>query len=112
LHAPLGKDLHGTALTSCIVATGADGYKVVLSLAEIDPDFHPGVVLVADAMNGHPLDEKSGPFKLIVTGDKRPARWVRNLVSIELKSLKQDCDSPAVFRSQALPISNLPIVPS
>ena len=47
-----------------------------------------GEVIVADTMNGQPLDAKSGPFKLVVTEDKRPARWVRNLVSIELKSAK------------------------
>jgi hypothetical protein len=38
-------------------------------------------------MNGHLLDAKSGPFKLVLTEDKRPVRWVRELVSIELKSL-------------------------
>jgi hypothetical protein len=85
--APLGKELRGTSLTSYVVATGADGYQVVLSLPEIDPDFHPGVVLVADSMNSHPLDANSGPFKLVVTEDKRPARWVRNLTSIELRFL-------------------------
>lgn len=44
-------------------------------------------VLVANTMNGAPL-APSGPFKLVVTEDKRPARWVRNLVSIELKFAK------------------------
>jgi DMSO/TMAO reductase YedYZ molybdopterin-dependent catalytic subunit len=58
----------------------------VLALAEVDPAFHSGEVIVADEMNGKPLDAHSGPFKLIVTEDKRPARSVRNLVSIELKS--------------------------
>ncbi|MGA8220431.1 MAG: molybdopterin-dependent oxidoreductase [Candidatus Acidiferrales bacterium] len=87
MRAPLGKDLRGPALATYIVATGEDGYQVILSLAEIDPEFHPGTVLVADSMNGHPLDPNSGPFKLVVTEDKRPARWVRNLTSIELKSL-------------------------
>jgi len=29
-----------------------------------------------------------GPFRLVVTEDKRPARAVRNLVSVELKSVK------------------------
>ena len=56
--------------------TGADGYQVVLALAEIDPTFHLGEVLVADTMNGKPLDEHCGPFKLLVTEDKRPARSV------------------------------------
>lgn len=31
-------------------------------------------------------DANSGPFKLIVTEDKRPARSVRNLVSLVLRS--------------------------
>jgi hypothetical protein len=86
LGAPLGSELHGQALANYVVATGSDGYKAVLALAEVDPSFHPGEVLVADAMNGKPLDPHSGPLKLVVTEDKRPARSVRNLVSIELKA--------------------------
>jgi hypothetical protein len=86
--APLGKELRGMALSSYLVAIGSDGYETVIALAEVDPSFHTGEVIVADTMNGQPLDAKSGPFKLVVTEDKRPARWVRNLVSIELKSAK------------------------
>ena len=86
--APLGHDLRGVGLSAYIVATGSDGYVAVIALAEADPSFHSGEVIVADTMNGQPLDAKSGPFKLVVTEDKRPARWVRNLVSIELKSAK------------------------
>lgn len=84
--APLGKDLHGEALADYIVAVGSDGYKAVLALGEVDPSFHPGEVIVADAMDGKPLDAHSGPLKLVVSEDKRPARCVRNLVTIELKS--------------------------
>jgi hypothetical protein len=87
LGAPLGDQLRGKALSAYVVATGSDGYKAVLALGEVDPSFHPGEVLVADTMNGKPLDAHSGPFKLVVTEDKRPARSVRNLVSIELKSV-------------------------
>ncbi len=87
LGAPLGKEFRGIALSSCFIASGSDGYQVVLALAEADPSFHAGEVLVADSMNGHPLDAKSGPFKLIVTEDKRRARWVRNLHSLILKSV-------------------------
>ena len=83
--APLGGELRGKALANYIVATGSDGYKAVLALGEVDPSFHPGEVLVADTMDGKPLDAHSGPFKLVVSEDKRPARSVRNLVSIELK---------------------------
>jgi hypothetical protein len=83
--AATGKDVHGKPLSQYIVATGADGYHAVLALAEIEPDFHPGDVLVADQLAGKPLDAKEGPFRLIVTEDKRPARSVHNLVKLELK---------------------------
>jgi hypothetical protein len=86
LGVPHGKDLHGKALSEYVVATGSDGYKAVLALAEVDPEFHPGDVLVTDAMDGKPLDAKTGPFRLVVTEDKRPARSVHNLVSIEVKA--------------------------
>lgn len=85
LGAPLGNELRGKALAGYVVAAGSDGYKAVLALGEVDPNFHPGEVLVADTMDGKPLDAHSGPFKLVVTEDKRPTRSVRNLVSIELK---------------------------
>lgn len=88
LGAPLGHDLRGAGLAGYVVATGSDGYVAVIALAEVDTTFHSGEVIVADTMNGAALDEKSGPFKLVVTEDKRPARWVRNLVSLELKSAK------------------------
>jgi hypothetical protein len=87
LGAPSGNELRGKVLADYVVATGSDGYKAVLALGEVDPNFHPGEVLVADTMDGKPLDAHSGPFKLVVSEDKRPARSVRNLVSIELKEL-------------------------
>jgi DMSO/TMAO reductase YedYZ molybdopterin-dependent catalytic subunit len=83
---PLGSELRGKALANYVVATGSDGYQATLALGEIDPTFHPGEVLVADTMDGKPLDAHSGPLKLVVTEDKRPARSVRNLTAIELKS--------------------------
>jgi hypothetical protein len=84
VNAPIGKELRGEAMTSYVVATGSDGYSVVLSLAEVDPSFHEGQVLVADTRDGKPLGN-NGPFQLIVPDDKRPARWVHNLTSITLQ---------------------------
>jgi hypothetical protein len=84
VNAPIGKELHKEGFTSYLIASGSDGYPVVLSLAEVDPSFRGGQVLVADASNGQPL-AKSGPFQLIVSEDKRPARWVRHLSSISLQ---------------------------
>ena len=87
LGVPLDKDLRGQTLTLCLIAIGSDGYRVALSLAEVDPAFHPGEVIVADSYGGETLGADA-PFRLIVSEDKRPARSVKNLVSIELKSVK------------------------
>jgi hypothetical protein len=81
-----GKDLMGKALAQYVVATGSDGDVSVVALGEVDPELHPGTVLVADAVDGKPLDAKTGPFRLVVSEDKRPARSVRNLVRLEVRS--------------------------
>jgi hypothetical protein len=83
--APDAAGVKGKALSEYIVAVGADKYQVVLSLAEIEPAFHPGSILVTDMLNGKPLDTKQGPFKLVVEQDHEPARWVHNLVRLELR---------------------------
>jgi hypothetical protein len=87
VNAPIGKELQKDALTGYLIASGSDGYSVVLSLAEADPSLHGGRVLVADARDGQPL-AKSGPYQLIVSEDKHPARWVRNLDSIALQGIR------------------------
>jgi len=87
VNAPLGKELRGEVMTTYLIATGSDGYSVVLSLAEVDPDFHAGQVIVADTRDGQPLG-KNGPLQLIVSDDKRPARWVHNLDSIALQKAR------------------------
>jgi hypothetical protein len=74
---------HGKEFRLFVVAEGSDGYQVVYSIGEITPDVHDGTVLVADAMDGNPLGN-NGLFQLVATGEKRPARWVRNLVAIRV----------------------------
>jgi hypothetical protein len=74
---------HGKDLKLYLVAEGADGYQVVYSVAEANPDVHDATVIVADTMDGRGL-AGSGPFELIATGEKLPARWVRNLVAIKV----------------------------
>ena len=82
---PLGvpEKPHGKDFRFYLEAEGSDGYLVVYSLAEATPDVHDGTILVADSMAGKPLAD-DGPLKLIATGEKRPARWVRNLAAIRV----------------------------
>lgn len=85
LGAPHGEQLKGEALGYTLVATASDGYRVALSLSEIDPLLGDRRVIVADAENGHALDPAEGPLRLVVAGDHKLARSARNLVSVELK---------------------------
>ena len=74
---------HGKDFRPYLVAEGADGYQVVYSLGEVNPDVHDGTVIVADTLGTERIGD-AGPFQLVATGEKRPARWVRNLVSIRV----------------------------
>jgi hypothetical protein len=46
-------------------------------LSEQDPELTDRVILLADAKDGQPLAPNEGPFRIIVPGEKRAARWVR-----------------------------------
>jgi len=82
---PLGVSAkpHGKEFRFYVVAEGADDYQVVYSIGEITPDVHDGTVLVADSVNGKSLGN-NGVFQLVAIGEKRPARWVRNLVAVRV----------------------------
>jgi hypothetical protein len=45
-------------------------------------------VILADRMDGAPLDSDHGPFLLVVEGDLRPARAVRMVSSIRLERIR------------------------
>ena len=76
---------HGKEFRLYMVAEGSDGYQVVYSVGEVTPDVHDATILVADAMDGKAL-AGTGPVQLVATGEKRSARWVRNLVAIRVKT--------------------------
>ena len=84
---PTGENVRGKLFLSGVVALGTDGYSVLFALAEVDPSIHTGDVIVADAMDGKKLGE-DGAFKLVASEERRPARWVRNLNSIEVVEVK------------------------
>ncbi|HEY2025945.1 MAG TPA: hypothetical protein VGG78_02990 [Gemmatimonadaceae bacterium] len=85
VHAPVGDSLRGPALRTYVRIEGADGYAVLLTLAELDASFTDRIAILADRKDGAPLAAKDGPYQLIIPGDKRPARWVRQVVLISLE---------------------------
>ena len=82
--APLGKDLKGPNMTLGVVARAADGYTVLFSLTEFDPNFSDRVIVLADRRDGKPLGSREGPLRFVVPGDKRHARWIRGVTTLEV----------------------------
>jgi DMSO/TMAO reductase YedYZ molybdopterin-dependent catalytic subunit len=81
---PAGENLRGKALATCVVIIANDGYQVTFSIAELDESIGNLQVLVADSEDGKPLAQTSGPLRLVVPADKRPARWVRMVKAIRV----------------------------
>ena len=79
---PLGEQMRGPAMASYVVAEAEDGYRVVFSVAELDSGMTDSEIIVADTMDGAPLGEKVGPFRIVAPHEKRPARWIRMLKSL------------------------------
>jgi hypothetical protein len=79
-----GPDLRGKALASYLVVEASDGYRAVFALPELDPAFSERVILIADRRDKQPLDEKHGPLQIIVPGEKRHARWVRQVITLKI----------------------------
>jgi DMSO/TMAO reductase YedYZ molybdopterin-dependent catalytic subunit len=84
---PQGERMRGASMASYVLVEAEDGYRVVFSLAELDSGILESEVIVADTMDGTPLREKQGPFKLVAPHEKRPARWVRMVKSITVVSV-------------------------
>lgn len=79
-----GRDLRGPALAAYLVVEASDGYRAVFALPELDPAFTDRVVLLADRRGGKPLAGNEGPLRVIVLGEKRHSRWVRQVVALRV----------------------------
>jgi hypothetical protein len=87
--APIGESLRGKALSLVVRITGNDNYSVVFALAEFDPGFNDRSIVLADKQDGQPLPDNAAPFRLVIPGDSHPARWVRQVKSIEVIAISQ-----------------------
>ena len=85
--APFGKQLRGKVLSTYVLAKAMDGYQVMFTLGELDPDFGNEAILLADKRDGKPLPDKQGPLRLVCPNDKEGARSVRMLQTLEVVRL-------------------------
>jgi hypothetical protein len=84
----LGDKLRGPRLTEVLMVEASDGYRVAFALAEVDPGFATREIILADKRDGKPLDAKEGPLRIVAPGDKRPARWVRQVTALKVATVK------------------------
>ncbi|MET0636928.1 MAG: molybdopterin-dependent oxidoreductase [Chitinophagaceae bacterium] len=84
-----GKDLRGENLSKYLLVKCSDGYEVLFSLAEIDKGFTDRVIILADESMGKPLPPAKGPFRIIVPGEKVPARSSFQVVELVVAFAKE-----------------------
>lgn len=77
------------ALAGYVLAEAKDGYAVVFSLGELDPDLGGARIIVADKLDSKPLFEYQGPLRLVIPADKEGARSVPMLERLEVASLRK-----------------------
>ncbi len=82
---PVGPRAHGAPMKAYVVVRGQDGYAATLSLAETDPEFRTGPIVLADTLAGAPLEAKQGPYRLVIGDDLKPWRAVKHVARIEVR---------------------------
>jgi DMSO/TMAO reductase YedYZ molybdopterin-dependent catalytic subunit len=86
---PLGPQLRGKNLSKYLLVKASDGYQVVFALPELDTVFASRIIILADQADGKPLPAGKGPFRIIVPGEKKPARWIREVTAMYVRSAKE-----------------------
>ena len=79
-----GETLRGKRLASCLLVEATDGYRAVIALPEIDPAFSDKQIVLAFLKDGKPLDDKEGPYRIVIPDEKRMARWVRQVTTLKI----------------------------
>lgn len=79
-----GDTMRGKRMASCLLVEAADGYCVVIALPEIDPAFTDKKIVLAFLKDGKALDDKEGPYRIIIPDEKRMARWVRQVTTLKI----------------------------
>ena len=72
----------GEQVRLTVRVTGADGYSAVIALAEIAPQFAGRPIQLADHMDGALLPDHA--LRLIVPGERRGGRSVRDVIRIDI----------------------------
>jgi len=73
---------HNQELKKVFVVKASDDYQIAFSVGEIHPDFGNTPMMLADQVDGKTFE---GGYRIIMPGDTRGARNVRDVVGIEMR---------------------------
>jgi DMSO/TMAO reductase YedYZ molybdopterin-dependent catalytic subunit len=82
--ARFGELLRGPRLATYLLVEARDGYRVVFALPELDAAFTDREIILADTEDGKSLTADDGPLRVVVPGEKRGARWVRQVSTLRV----------------------------
>lgn len=80
--------LRGPALSRVVRFIAADGYSAVLALTDLDPSIGGRRVTLVDREDGKPLPADHAPRRVVIDGDQRPSRWVRQVIAIAVVDVR------------------------
>jgi hypothetical protein len=73
------------AVSYYLLVEAQDAYRAVFAWGELDPTIAERSVYLVTERDGMPLSDKEGPFRIIAPGEKRAARWVRQVTALSIK---------------------------
>ena len=80
--------LRGAQLRRVVIFVAADGYSALIALSDMDATIGGRRVVLVDREDARPLSAENGPRRIIVDGDQRPTRWVRQVVRLEVVDVR------------------------
>jgi DMSO/TMAO reductase YedYZ molybdopterin-dependent catalytic subunit len=84
----MGPELKGENLTKYLLVDASDGYQVTFALAELDKSYTDRMIILANQVDGKPLLPADGPFRIIVQDEKKPARCIKQVISLKIAFAK------------------------
>lgn len=84
LNVPAGHELRGRWLRYVVTVTGADGYQASFGLADFEPSLSSRRAIVAWQRDGAAMPAGESPLRLVIEGDTRPSRSVRELIELRV----------------------------
>jgi len=82
---PSGEKYHHAAASFYLLVKAADGYRAIFAWPELDSTFMDKPVYLVTRRDGKALSERDGPFQLVAPGEKRAARWVRQVTALAIR---------------------------